>query len=190
MEMSMSPWSAPFIGRMFEATSEIFYILMLILLGKGYTVTRARLRSRSVVKVTVFMSLYCVTYIALFTYERQVKDVEARSVLITDSGEQPTYLFITFVYWTTVLWSGESSLRIRVPCGIWIAGSAISRMDDICLWFGFYFKTLSGKEWVLSAIFLLFVVMVIFMTPWIFGYWFIITFSCYKVRLWSCHHNT
>lgn len=45
---------------------------MLILLGKGYTVTRARLRARSVVKVTTFMSLYCVTCIALFTYERQV----------------------------------------------------------------------------------------------------------------------
>lgn len=57
---------------MFEVTSEIFYILLLILLGKGYTVTRARLRVRSVVKVTAFMSLYCVTCIALFTYERQV----------------------------------------------------------------------------------------------------------------------
>ena len=72
---------------MFEATSEIFYILMLILLGKGYTVTRGRLRSRSVVKVTVFMSLYCVTYIALFTYERQVKELAAaRSLIIIDSG--------------------------------------------------------------------------------------------------------
>ena len=66
-----SPGAKAF-GRIFEAISEIFYILMLILLGKGYTVTRARLRSRSVVKVTVFMSVYCVTYIALFTYERQV----------------------------------------------------------------------------------------------------------------------
>ena len=68
---------------MFETTSEIFYILMLILLGKGYTVTRARLRARSVVKVTVFMSLYCVTCIALFTYERQVRPWYRR--MITDS---------------------------------------------------------------------------------------------------------
>ena len=60
------------LGRIFEASSEIVYILLLILLGKGYTVTRARLRASSVVKVTVFMSVYCVTYIALFTYERQV----------------------------------------------------------------------------------------------------------------------
>lgn len=59
---------------MFETTSEVFYILLLILLGKGYTVTRARLRARSVVKVTAFMSLYCVTYVALFTYERQVNN--------------------------------------------------------------------------------------------------------------------
>lgn len=64
---------------MFEVTSEIFYILLLILLGKGYTVTRARLRVRSVVKVTTFMSLYCVTCIALFTYERQVSCFDSAS---------------------------------------------------------------------------------------------------------------
>ena len=65
-------WTTDFLGRMLETTSEIFYVMMLILLGKGYTVTRARLRAHSVVKVTAFMSLYCVTCIALFTYERQV----------------------------------------------------------------------------------------------------------------------
>lgn len=52
---------------MLEAASEIFYVCLVILLGKGYTVTRARLRAASVVKISVFMSVYCVTYIALFT---------------------------------------------------------------------------------------------------------------------------
>jgi len=50
--------------------SDICYTLLLILLGKGYTVTRARLKAVSIIKVTTFMSLYCVTYIALFSYER------------------------------------------------------------------------------------------------------------------------
>lgn len=125
---------------MFEATSEIFYILMLILLGKGYTVTRARLRSRSVVKVTVFMSLYCVTYIALFTH-----------------------LFITLLLLrgrrlvTTVFRSGESSLCLRISSWLRIAGFAISGLDDFCLWIGFHAEALPRKKWVLSTIFLLFI---------------------------------
>lgn len=130
-------------GRMFEATSEIFYILMLILLGKGYTVTRARLRSRSVVKVTVFMSLYCVTYIALFTH-----------------------LFITLLLLrgrrlvTTVFRSGESSLCLRISSWLRIAGFAISGLDDFCLWIGFHAEALPRKKWVLSTIFLLFIAVV------------------------------
>jgi len=60
------------VGRVLESTSDICYTLLLILIGKGYTVTRARLRVVSVVKVTTFMSLYCVTYISLFSYERMV----------------------------------------------------------------------------------------------------------------------
>ena len=57
-------------GRVLESMSDICYTLLLILLGKGYTVTRARLKAVSIIKVTTFMSLYCVTYIALFSYER------------------------------------------------------------------------------------------------------------------------
>lgn len=96
---------------MFEATSEIFYILMLILLGKGYTVTRARLRSRSVVKVTVFMSLYCVTYIALFTYERQVKSCYFEHCNYTFSRvTYPLIHHFIVVTWTT---AGNNSISIR-----------------------------------------------------------------------------
>ena len=41
-----------FIGRVLEASAEILFLLLLILLAKGYTVTRARLRNASSAKVS------------------------------------------------------------------------------------------------------------------------------------------
>jgi len=58
------------IGRVLEAASEILFVLLLILLAKGYTVTRARLRQASAIKVTVFMCCYVVAYVALFICEQ------------------------------------------------------------------------------------------------------------------------
>ena len=61
-------------GRVFEACAEILMLLLLILIAKGYTVTRARLRQASAVKVTLFISLYCVTYTVLFIFEQKYFD--------------------------------------------------------------------------------------------------------------------
>lgn len=62
-----------FTGRVCESASEIVYLLLLLLLAKGFTVTRGRLRLASSIKLTIFMCLYVVTYTVLFVYERQVR---------------------------------------------------------------------------------------------------------------------
>ena len=58
------------LGRVLESAADIVFVLLLILLAKGYTVTRARLRQASSTKVSIFMSAYCVTYACLFIYEQ------------------------------------------------------------------------------------------------------------------------
>ena len=60
------------VGRVMESIAEILFVLLLILLAKGYTVTRARLRQASAIKVTVFMCSYAVVYAALFIYEQVI----------------------------------------------------------------------------------------------------------------------
>lgn len=59
-------------GRVSESASEICFLLLLLLLAKGYTVTRGRLRLASSIKMTIFMCLYVVCYTCLFIYEREV----------------------------------------------------------------------------------------------------------------------
>ena len=71
-------------GRVLEAIAEILFLLLLIIVAKGYTVTRARLRQVSVIKVTVFISLYCIFYALLFVFE--LKYFDPGEVLYTYSS--------------------------------------------------------------------------------------------------------
>lgn len=61
-----------FSGRMLESGSEVCFLLLLLLIAKGYTVTRGRLRLASSVKLTIFMCAYVVTTLGLFIYEQHV----------------------------------------------------------------------------------------------------------------------
>ncbi|KAL1139755.1 hypothetical protein AAG570_006732, partial [Ranatra chinensis] len=58
------------LGRIFESGSEVIYLILLLLLAKGYTITRGRLPLGSSVKLTIFMCLYVVTFSTLFLYEK------------------------------------------------------------------------------------------------------------------------
>ncbi|XP_048775740.2 transmembrane protein 145-like isoform X1 [Ostrea edulis] len=61
-------------ARGFGTLSYLTFILMLILMAKGYTITRGRLTSASTIKVSVFFTLYFVTFVILFIYEALVFD--------------------------------------------------------------------------------------------------------------------
>ncbi|KAK6645038.1 hypothetical protein RUM43_001314 [Polyplax serrata] len=63
-----------YFGQLNEAASEICFLLLLLLLAKGYTVTRGRLRLGSSIKLTIFMCLYVVCFCCLFIYEREYFD--------------------------------------------------------------------------------------------------------------------
>lgn len=59
-------------GGFFQGASEITFLLLMLLMAKGYTITRARLSTASTVKITVFINLYIVVYISLFIYQAEV----------------------------------------------------------------------------------------------------------------------
>ena len=52
--------------------SEITFLLLLILMAKGYTITRGRLKVGFTVKLTIFMCCYVLTYVVLFVYQARV----------------------------------------------------------------------------------------------------------------------
>ncbi|XP_064470487.1 transmembrane protein 145-like [Ornithodoros turicata] len=62
------------LGLVFSSVSTLIFLLLLILIAKGYTVTRGRLKPITSAKIGTFMTLYVIVYSALFTYEQQYFD--------------------------------------------------------------------------------------------------------------------
>lgn len=58
------------IGRVLESGSDLIFMLLLILLAKGYTVTRARLRQASSIKLAVFLCAYTSVHACMFIYQQ------------------------------------------------------------------------------------------------------------------------
>lgn len=61
-------------GGIMTGISEIAFLLLLLLMAKGYTITRARLSSCSIVRLTIFINTYIVAYIILFIYQAAAFD--------------------------------------------------------------------------------------------------------------------
>ncbi|XP_026754438.1 transmembrane protein 145-like [Galleria mellonella] len=66
--------NAKVFGQFFCGVSETTFLLLLILMAKGYTITRGRLKVAFTVKLTIFMCCYIVTYIVLFVYQAKAFD--------------------------------------------------------------------------------------------------------------------
>lgn len=64
------------VGRLADAIAETVFLLMLILLAKGYTVTRGRLRTPTVIKLIVFFTIYVIAYIVTFCFSEIVSSSE------------------------------------------------------------------------------------------------------------------
>lgn len=60
------------VGRVFEVISILIFIVMLLLMGKGFTITRGRISTSGSIKIAVFMTLYTIAYAVLFIYQAMV----------------------------------------------------------------------------------------------------------------------
>ncbi|XP_022093046.1 transmembrane protein 145-like isoform X2 [Acanthaster planci] len=84
----------------FQAIADGVFLLMLILMGKGYTITRGRISHSGSVKIAVLMCIYTMLYAALFVYQ----------VVIFDPGE------VLYLYESP---AGFALIGIRGICWLW-----------------------------------------------------------------------
>ncbi|KAI1296606.1 Transmembrane protein [Halotydeus destructor] len=85
-------------GKSLEAISTLVLLLLLILLAKGYTVTRARLKRKTTFKIIGFMALYTLVYAALFCWEKMVFD-PGQVLYIYESPAGYGLIFLRLVGW-------------------------------------------------------------------------------------------
>ena len=57
-----------YIGRLFQGASETVFLLLLILVGKGWTICCRKISARGRVKIAVFGTVYSITWLAIPTY--------------------------------------------------------------------------------------------------------------------------
>ncbi|KAJ9574659.1 hypothetical protein L9F63_008191 [Diploptera punctata] len=98
------------LGRLCESASETVYLLLLLLLAKGFTVTRGRLRLASSVKLTIFMCLYIVTYMVLFIYERLFFD-PGEVLYMYESPAGYGLIFLRVIAWWMFVYSTIFTLK-------------------------------------------------------------------------------
>ncbi|XP_065644478.1 transmembrane protein 145 isoform X4 [Hydra vulgaris] len=61
-------------ARGMHCVGDLIFVVLCILLGKGFTVTRGKISSLGQVKLSVFTTLYAITYIVLFIYQTKSFD--------------------------------------------------------------------------------------------------------------------
>ncbi|XP_060222393.1 transmembrane protein 145 isoform X4 [Meriones unguiculatus] len=64
--------SVKILAKLLFSSSFLIFLLTLILLGKGFTVTRGRISHSGSVKLSVYMTLYTLTHVVLLIYEAEV----------------------------------------------------------------------------------------------------------------------
>ena len=57
-----------YVGRLFQGASETVFLLLLILVGKGWTICCRKISARGRVKITAFGTVYAITWLAIPTY--------------------------------------------------------------------------------------------------------------------------
>lgn len=90
--------------------SETIYLLLLLLLAKGFTITRGRLPLAASVKLTVFMCLYIVTYISIFIYEANVFD-PGEVLYLYESPAGYSLIILRCIAWCMFIYSTIFTLK-------------------------------------------------------------------------------
>ncbi|XP_040566711.1 transmembrane protein 145 [Lepeophtheirus salmonis] len=99
-----------FMGQIFESTGETIFLILLILLAKGYTVTRARLRQGSTLKLILFGFAYTIMYLSLFFIEKYYFD-PGQVLYIYESVAGYGIVFLRTVGWIMFMYSIYFTLK-------------------------------------------------------------------------------
>lgn len=62
------------LGGLFTGASELLFVMLMLLLAKGYTITRARISSLAAIKLTIFVNVYAVVYVSLYVFQAETFD--------------------------------------------------------------------------------------------------------------------
>uniref|UniRef100_T1JAQ3 Uncharacterized protein n=1 Tax=Strigamia maritima TaxID=126957 RepID=T1JAQ3_STRMM len=91
-------------GQIFQVINSLLFIYLILLLGKGYTVTRARLSPKSNSRLILFMCSYSICYVILIVFEMAVFD-PAEVLYLYESPGGYGLLILRVIGWIMLLFA-------------------------------------------------------------------------------------
>lgn len=98
------------IAELLHATSEVSFIVLLILLANGWMITKAHLGQTTQMKLTVFLSLYILAYGILFVCKKEFFDPEA-SHFPFESPMDQAYRSLKLIAWACFVYGALLSIK-------------------------------------------------------------------------------
>ena len=98
------------IAELLHCTSEVIFVVLLILLANGWTMTRACFGQKAQKNLTIFCSLYILNYGILFVYKQGFSDPESSHLLfegLVDKG----YRILRIIAWVCFAFGIYFSIR-------------------------------------------------------------------------------
>ncbi|XP_045210314.1 transmembrane protein 145-like isoform X1 [Mercenaria mercenaria] len=159
--------STKYAARAFESVSIMIFLLMLILIGKGYTITRGKLSMASTVKISVFMTLYTIVYIVIFVWEAIIFDpglvlylyesppgyalIAMRIIgfiwfcyaiffTLKHYPEKGTFYYPLFVFYTLWFWAGPIVIVVAMTSiALWTREKTVTGVENFVAFCGHVF---------------------------------------------------
>lgn len=137
---------------MLGACSELGFLIMLLLVAKGYTITRGQLSHSGSIKLAVFCTIYGVINIVLFMYEYVVSFTKKfctsthRTARLVPLGRRPIkYILLQFADPGLVLYVYESPagyglITLRMIAWFWFTYGLICTVKHYPEKGGFYYR--------------------------------------------------
>lgn len=132
--MGVIPYKVKIIGGVFVGTSETLFLLVLLLLAKGYTTTRGRLPISASIKLTVFMNLYAITYVTIFIYETKVRSLPGDIVIKFAANMNINTIHIVIAG----VRSGTSLVHVRISGRLRADSSTDSGLVDVHIFYSIH----------------------------------------------------
>lgn len=98
------------IAELLHATSEVTFVILLILLSNGWTISTAHLGHKKQMRLTAFLSLYILTYGILFVCKKEFFDPDA-SHFPFESHVDKAYRSLKLVAWACFVHGAFLSIR-------------------------------------------------------------------------------
>lgn len=111
LEAGLQLTAVQILGSLLQASSEIHFVILLILLAEGFTITRGRLPKWTTIKLACFTALYGIIYVIYYVIETKSQESAGLLRNSLDGGAEVGLIGLRMVAWAWLLYAIIQTIR-------------------------------------------------------------------------------